>query len=100
MAENKITKDDVEKVAELSRLKLTNKETEKFAEMFTDTLTYMDSLNELDTDSTKETYQVTGLTNVFQDREAKDNTLDQKEALRNASKTKDNLFVTDAVLKR
>ncbi len=44
MDTNKITKEDVEKIAELSKLKLSKEEVEEFSEMFTDTLEYMNML--------------------------------------------------------
>lgn len=100
MSKPKVTKEDVKKIAELSNLEISDAEINKFAELYTDTLGYMDELNELDTSETKETYNVTGLTNVFQKEEETKTTLSQAEALRNAPEEKDNLFVTKAVFDR
>jgi len=44
-----ITKADVEKIAELSRLELTADETESFTHQLSSILGYIDKLNELDT---------------------------------------------------
>lgn len=44
-----ISKVDVEKIAELARLELTEKETESFAEQLSSILGHIDKLNELDT---------------------------------------------------
>ena len=93
-----ITKDDVRKIAELSNLNLTEDEVNKFARLFTDTLEYMDKLNELDTSEVKETYQVTGLTNVFQ--EDGEDSLSQDDALSNAKEEVDGHFATEAVFER
>ncbi len=100
MSNNEVTKDDVKRVAELSGFELSNEEIARFSEMFTDTLAYMDTLSELDTSDVRETYQVTGLTNVFQEETDKSTTLSQADSLRNANETKDNLFVTEAVFER
>ena len=99
-ADKKVSKVEVEKLAKLSNLTLTPAEVGKFAELFTDTLKYMDVLNELDTSNTPETYQVTGLTNVFQKDGEKNATLSQEQALSNANEAKDGLFVTKAVFDR
>ena len=100
MATNKITKEEVEKIALLSNLMLSEEDVELFASLFTDTLKYMDELNELDTSDTPEAYHVTGLTNVFQKDEDPSTTLSQAEALRNANEARDNHFVTKAVFDR
>lgn len=44
-----ITKEEVEKIAELARLELTREETESFTEQLAAILQYMEKLNELDT---------------------------------------------------
>jgi len=44
-----ITKNDVEKIAELARLELTAEETASFTEQLSAILGYIDKLNELDT---------------------------------------------------
>ena len=98
-AKLKITKEQVEKVALLSKLELDGEE-EKFAEMFTDTLEKIEVLNELNTDKVIETFQVTGLTNVFQkDIEIKAS-LTTKEALSNGKEISNGLFVTKGVFDR
>jgi aspartyl-tRNA(Asn)/glutamyl-tRNA(Gln) amidotransferase subunit C len=100
MTKNKITKEDIEKIAELTNFKLSKEDIARFAEMFTDTIKYMDILNELDTTGVTETYQVTGLTNVFQEEDTKPTTLHQDAAIRNGNEVEDNLFVTKAVFER
>ncbi|MCG2677110.1 Asp-tRNA(Asn)/Glu-tRNA(Gln) amidotransferase subunit GatC, partial [bacterium] len=47
---SKITKRDVEYVAKLARLKLSEKEKEKFTKQLDQILKYVDKLNELDTE--------------------------------------------------
>jgi aspartyl-tRNA(Asn)/glutamyl-tRNA(Gln) amidotransferase subunit C len=59
-----LTKEQVQKIAQLARLELTDAEMEKYAAQLTDILTYAEMLKELDTSSVEETSQVTGLSNV------------------------------------
>lgn len=57
----KLTKEQVQHIAKLARLHLTDEEVDRYAEQLTSILTYVDVLKELDTSSVKETSQVTGL---------------------------------------
>jgi len=59
-----LTKEQVQKIAQLARLELTEAEMEKYAGQLTDILTYAEMLKELDTSAVEETSQVTGLSNV------------------------------------
>ncbi|MFZ5424866.1 MAG: Asp-tRNA(Asn)/Glu-tRNA(Gln) amidotransferase subunit GatC [Patescibacteria group bacterium] len=93
-----ISTEEVEYIAKLSNLSLSKSEIEEFSKLLTDTLSYIDVLEELDTSNIAGTYQVTGLTNVFQtDNNA---TLTHEEALFNANKEINGMFVTDAVFDR
>lgn len=60
----KLTKEDVQKIAHLARLKLSDEEVERFSGQLTDILDYVDVLKELDTEGVEESSQVTGLSNV------------------------------------
>lgn len=61
----KLSKEDVLHIARLSKLKLTEKETEKFAGQLSDVLEYFDQLSEVNTDQVEMVARVTGLQNVF-----------------------------------
>ncbi len=65
----KLTKEQVEKLAHLCRLKLTDEEIERLSGELTDILDYVEMLGELDTEGVPETSQVTGLTNVTREDE-------------------------------
>jgi len=99
MGKNVISKEEVKKIGKLSELNVLGEE-EKFSELLSDTISYVDILNELDTSNTPETYQVTGLTNVFQKGSENKATLTKEEALSNAKGVEDGLFVTDPVFDR
>ena len=60
---NKISKQEVKKIAELSRLSLSSEELKKRTEDMNNILNYMDTLNEIDTDDVKELYNVNDMNN-------------------------------------
>ena len=96
--EHKVTKEDVKHVAMLCKLDLSDAELEKFSQLFTETMHYIGKLDELDTSKVKETYQVTGLTNVYGSENVA--TFSKEAALSNAPQTQRDLFVTKAVLNK
>ena len=63
----KLTKEQVEHVAQLARLGLSDKEVEKFQTQLSGILDYVEQLNEVDTEGVEPTAQVTGLTNVLRE---------------------------------
>lgn len=63
MAKLKIS--DVEHIAKLSRLTLSQTEKERFANQLSDVLEYVGQLNEVDTTNVDPTAQVTGLDNIY-----------------------------------
>lgn len=65
----KISKDEVKKVAQLARIKLTDEEVEKYTGQFGSIFEYMDILNEVDTEGIEPTSQVTGLKDVMREDE-------------------------------
>lgn len=93
------TSTDIEKLAELVKITVTQEEVEKLSNMLSQTGEYMDMLNELDTDSVEPTYQVTGLQNIFQN-ENLNKTLNQKDVLLNSTLVKNGMVGTSAVLER
>lgn len=60
----KLTTDQVEKIAQLARLKLSEEEIERYTNQLTNILNYVEVLKEVNTKGIKETNQVTGLSNV------------------------------------
>jgi len=63
----KLTKQEVKKIADLARVALTDQEIEKFSNELSDILEYVHQLQEVDTASVRATNQVTGLSNVLRD---------------------------------
>ncbi|MFA6982012.1 MAG: Asp-tRNA(Asn)/Glu-tRNA(Gln) amidotransferase subunit GatC [Patescibacteria group bacterium] len=95
-----LEKKDIEHIATLCNLHLSEVESEKLSEVLTDTLNYINILDELDTKTVVETYQVTGLVNVYRDDTQTRNSLTKEEALSNAKEVVDNKFATKAVFNR
>ncbi len=89
----KLTKEDIEHTAYLARIKLSEKEIEKFEKELNSILEYMEILNEVDTSEVKETSQVTGLNNKMREDEVK-GSFSQDEALSNAPIKKKGYFIT------
>lgn len=61
----KLTPDQVQHIADLAHLGITEEEKQKFAEQLSSVLEYMEILNEVDTTDVEPTYQVTGLQDVY-----------------------------------
>lgn len=59
-----LTREDVLKLASLSKLDLTEEEIEKFQHELSDILGYVEKLSEVDVTGLKPTTQVTGLTDI------------------------------------
>ncbi len=81
----KLSKQQIEHIAKLSRLELNDKELKKYGEQLTGVLNYIDQLKEVDVSQVEPTAQVTGLANVWRDDKVKDWKEDEIElALMNA----------------
>jgi len=63
----KITKEEVEHVALLARLKFSEIEKERFTTQLNSILEYMDKLRELDTTGVEPTFHAVARTNVFRE---------------------------------
>ena len=79
----KITIKEVEQVARLARLELTEEEKERTRAQLDSILSYIDKLNELDTSAVEPTSHVLPMTNVFREDQVRPS-LSQEEALANA----------------
>ncbi len=66
----KLSKEEVEHIAMLSRLELTDEEVEKYRDQLGSILGYVAKLQELDTTGVAELVHGSGLTNVFRPDEA------------------------------
>ena len=80
----KLTKEDVLKLARLSRLHLSEEEVVRFQKEIESILGYVEQLQNFDLDGLEPTSQVTGLVNVLREDVEKDYGVSQEELLKNA----------------
>jgi aspartyl-tRNA(Asn)/glutamyl-tRNA(Gln) amidotransferase subunit C len=95
---SKLSRDDVLKLARLSRLKLSDEEIEKFREELSEILEYVEVLNKVDTSDLKPTSQVNGLKNVMRKDEVRDYGYKPEDLLKNAPAIQDGQFKVKRVL--
>ena len=94
----KLTKKEVEHIAYLARLGLTEEEKGKFAEQLSSILDYVEQLKEVNTDGVEPTAQVTGLENVLRpDSIAACPEEEMKKLVAMAPEHEDNLVKTRSV---
>lgn len=92
----KITREEVEKIALLARLKLTEAEVEQYRTQLSEVLTYIEQLKEATVKDVPTTAQVTGLTNVMAD-DAAAKSGDAKQLLAGAPATEGDSIKVKAV---
>ena len=78
-----VTRKEVQKVADLARLRLDEQEMEEMTSQLNDILDYFEKLKELDTEDVEPLSHVLPLKNVFRE-DVVEPSLTQEEALRNA----------------
>jgi aspartyl-tRNA(Asn)/glutamyl-tRNA(Gln) amidotransferase subunit C len=92
-----VTRKDVEHVAALARLELTEAEKEQFTVQMNAILKYAEKLNELNTDDVEPTSHVLPLSNVLREDAARPS-WPIEEVLKNAPEEEDGQFRVPAVL--
>jgi len=95
---SKLSRDDVLKLAALSKLRLSDQEIEKLREELSEILSYVETLDQVDVKGLEPTYQVTGLKNVYRPDEIKDYGYKTEDLLKNAPAVQDNQFKVKRVL--
>ncbi|MCW4023219.1 MAG: Asp-tRNA(Asn)/Glu-tRNA(Gln) amidotransferase subunit GatC [Candidatus Bathyarchaeota archaeon] len=91
MKEQHLSKKDVEHVAWLAHIELSEEEKELFTEQFNDILDYFKKIDEIDTEGIEPTYHVLDLQNVTRKDEILPS-LSTEEALKMAPKTQKKFF--------
>jgi len=85
MKSNQLSKKDVEHIAWLAHVELSEKEKKLFTEQFNDILNYFKKINKVDTEEVQPTYHVLDIMNVYREDEETPS-LPKEEALKNAPK--------------
>ncbi len=96
----KLKKSEIEHIANLARLELSEEELDLYGNQLSGVLDYIDQLREVDTSGVEPTAQVTGLENVL--REDKVNSWDKQEqenAINQAPSIEDGQIKVKRVLK-
>lgn len=93
----KITREQIVHVAQLARLHLDDAAVELYTKQLGDILTYMDTLNRLDTKGGPPTSHAIFINNAFRDDEVKPS-IPVAQALANAPESEDGSFVVPKVI--
>lgn len=90
---------EVEKLARLSKLTVTEKELHSLSSQLSESLEYVQNLEDIDTTQVPDSYFTTDAKNVMDDDVVDEGImLTQQEALKNAAATKDGYFVIKRIL--
>lgn len=88
---------DINKVAQLANLPLSEEEKKDYQPQLEEIISFVDKLNKLDTENVNPTSQVTGKINELRE-DVPGKTLDTNQTIQNAPKIKDSYIVTKGVL--
>lgn len=99
MSSSKLSISDLEHIAKLARIELTDQEKQTFLPQLDSVIGYLDILNQVNTDNIQPTYQVNDLSNVLRTDEVKES-LPVELATGTAAKVKDNYFEVVATVKK
>ena len=92
-----IGRKEVEHVASLARLALNEDEKKAYEEELKDVITFMDKLEELDTEGIEPTIHVLDMHNVFRKDEVQES-LPIEDVLKNAPDSEEDYFVVPSIL--
>jgi len=92
-----ITLEQVERIAKLAKLHLSKEEKEAYTKQLSDILTYVEKLDELDTENVQPLSHVMDVTNAFREDTAGES-LPREEALKNAPKSDGEFFIVPKVI--
>ncbi|MGM0507638.1 MAG: Asp-tRNA(Asn)/Glu-tRNA(Gln) amidotransferase subunit GatC [Fusobacteriota bacterium] len=92
-----LTKEEVLKIAELSRLEISDDEVEKYQTQLNDILSYVEQLNEVDTDDVKPLSHAINLKNVLRKDVVKES-ININDAMKNAPEHEGGAFIVPKVV--
>jgi aspartyl-tRNA(Asn)/glutamyl-tRNA(Gln) amidotransferase subunit C len=88
---------EIEHIAALARLNLSDAEKELFSRQISDIISYIEKLNELDTSSVEPTAHVLPIHNVFREDEVTPS-LSREKALRNSPEKDDSFYIVPKII--
>ena len=95
---NRISRDQVSKVAQLARIKLNEEQIDNHAIQIGKILDYINQLEKIDTDNVSCTTRAIEVTNVFRS-DSKENFKDREDILNLAPSREDNFFKVPKIIK-
>ena len=99
MSNSKISMADLEHIAKLARINLSEPEKNTFLPQLESVLEYLDVLNQANVENIKPTYRVNDQKNILRKDEIAES-FDQKTALFSAPKTQDGYFTVPQTIKK
>lgn len=94
---SKLSKEEIVHIAKLSRLELSDEETERFGDQLSDVLEYVSQLEEVETEGVEPLNNVTGLSNVYVADEIEKFDIPPEDIAKNAPEFKDGFFKVPGV---
>ena len=94
---SKLSKEEIEHIAKLSRLDLTDKEIEKFKNQLSSILEYVEQLKKVNAKNLEPIGNITGLFNISREDKIQQS-FSQEEMLKNAPETEDKFVKVKAIL--
>lgn len=94
-----VTRKEVEHIAELARLELTESELEEYTVQLNQILEYVEKLNELDTENVQPLSHPVEAVNIFRDDVLKPS-IDREGVLKNAPSKDEDFFMVPKVIDR
>jgi aspartyl-tRNA(Asn)/glutamyl-tRNA(Gln) amidotransferase subunit C len=94
---SKLDIDQIEHIAKLSRLELSEEEKKLYAGQLSSVLDYVGELSKIDTENVEPTANVTGLSNVWRTDEIEKSDINYDDIAKNAPEFKDGNFVVPGV---
>lgn len=95
---SKLSREQVLKLAKLSRLRLTEDEIKKYQEELSNILDYVEQLKKIDTTGLEPTFQVTGLTSVMREDIVKLQQSKPEKLLEGVPRRKDNYIQVNRMI--
>jgi aspartyl-tRNA(Asn)/glutamyl-tRNA(Gln) amidotransferase subunit C len=86
-------KDQIQHIANLARLELTDEELGKYGNQLSAVLDYIDQLKEVDTTGVEPTAQITGLENIWREDAAEDWNEEEAEAALKDAPAREHRFI-------
>jgi len=96
----KLNKKDVEHIAQLARLNLTEAEILRFQKQLSEVVSYVEELSEVDTSKVLPTSQTTGLTNIFRGDEIDKEGFSQEDATGGTKNSHNGYFIVPQILEK